>query len=104
MASRRMETGKKAVWLISNAEKVGSFCNDLVGDICGVMSGATGAAIAARLFDGLHGDVWLTADYDFTDFGDYRRLQSHRKADCRQIQRKNRVVHSEGNVRIQKLI
>ncbi len=60
MASRRMETGKKAVWLISNAEKVGSFCNDLVGDICGVMSGATGAAIAARLFDGLHGDVWLT--------------------------------------------
>lgn len=60
MASRRMETGKKAVWLISNAEKVGSFCNDLVGDICGVMSGATGTTIAVRLFDGLPGGVWLT--------------------------------------------
>ncbi|HOJ47302.1 MAG TPA: hypothetical protein PLD48_00335 [Bacillota bacterium] len=60
MAARRMVTGKKAVWLISNAEKVGSFCNDLVGDICGVMSGATGTAIAARLFDGMASEVWLT--------------------------------------------
>ena len=60
MAARRMVTGKKAVWLISNAEKVGSFCNDLVGDICGVMSGATGTAIAARLFDGMVSEVWLT--------------------------------------------
>lgn len=60
MASRRMATGKKAVWLISNAEKVGSFCNDLVGDICGVMSGATGTAIAARLFNGMASEVWLT--------------------------------------------
>ena len=60
MASRRMETGKKAVWLISNAEKVGSFCNDLIGDISGVMSGAAGAAIAAKLFSGKIGGVWLT--------------------------------------------
>ena len=59
MASRRLKTGRKAVWLISNAEKVSSFCNDLIGDIAGVMSGATGAAIAARLFTG-SGAVWLT--------------------------------------------
>jgi len=55
-----METGKKAVWLISNAEKVGSFCSDLIGDICGVMSGATGTTIAARLFDDVASGVWLT--------------------------------------------
>lgn len=50
MASRKLKAGKKAVWLISNAEKVASFCNDVVGDIAGVVSGATGAAIAAILF------------------------------------------------------
>lgn len=52
MAARRLETGKKAVWLISNSEKVSSFCNDLIGDIAGVLSGATGAAIAVKLFPG----------------------------------------------------
>ena len=50
MASRRIAAGKKAVSLIKNAEKVSSFCNDVIGDICGVISGATGAAIAVRLF------------------------------------------------------
>lgn len=52
MAARRLKTGKKAVWLISNTEKVSSFCGDLIGDISGVLSGATGAAIAAKLFSG----------------------------------------------------
>ncbi len=55
MAARRLKAGKKAVWLITNAEKVSSFCNDLIGDIAGVMSGATGAAIAVNLFPG---NVW----------------------------------------------
>ncbi len=50
MAARRLKTGKKAVWLANNAEKVSSFCNDIVGDIAGVVSGATGAGIAAKLF------------------------------------------------------
>ena len=50
MAARRIPAGKKAVALIKNAEKVSSFCNDVIGDICGVISGATGAVIAVRLF------------------------------------------------------
>ncbi len=50
MASRRLKTGQKAVWLANNAEKVSSFCNDIVGDIAGVVSGATGAGIAVKLF------------------------------------------------------
>lgn len=50
MAARKLKTGQKAVWLINNAEKVSSFCNDIIGDIAGIVSGATGAAIAANLF------------------------------------------------------
>lgn len=59
MASRRLRAGKKGVWLINNSAKVTSFCNDIVGDICGVVSGATGTAIAARLFLGA-GAFWMT--------------------------------------------
>lgn len=50
MAARRLKAGQKAVWLVNNAEKVSSFCNDIIGDIAGIVSGATGAAIAANLF------------------------------------------------------
>lgn len=59
MAARKLRAGKKGVWLISNSAKVSSFCNDIVGDICGVVSGATGTAIAAKLFVGA-GAFWLT--------------------------------------------
>ena len=57
MAARRLKTGQKAVWLINNAEKVSSFCNDIVGDIAGVVSGATGAGIAVKLFINLDSDI-----------------------------------------------
>lgn len=50
MAAKKKSVGKKAVWLINNAEKVSSFCNDIVGDIAGVVSGATGAGIAVKVF------------------------------------------------------
>ena len=57
MAARRLKTGQEAVWLINNAEKVSSFCNDIVGDIAGVVSGATGAGIAVKLFVSVDPDI-----------------------------------------------
>ncbi len=57
MAARRLKTGQKAVWLVNNAEKVSSFCNDIVGDIAGVVSGATGAGIAVKLFGTMDADI-----------------------------------------------
>lgn len=57
MAARRLKTGQKAVSLINNAEKVSSFCNDIVGDIAGVVSGATGAGIAIKLFSEMDADI-----------------------------------------------
>ncbi len=43
MASRKKLGAKQAIRLIRNANKVSSFCNDVVGDICGVLSGSIGA-------------------------------------------------------------
>ena len=62
MAAKKDPVGKRAVWLIANAEKVSSFCNDIVGDICGVVSGASAASIAVVLFSGLEYEAafWLT--------------------------------------------
>ena len=48
MASRRVPGAKEAIRLLRNAGRVSSICNDVIGDICGVVSGAASATIAAR--------------------------------------------------------
>mgnify|MGYP001064493033 CR=1 FL=1 len=54
MAAHRVRGAREAVWMVRNAEKVSSICNDVVGDICGIVSGATSAVIVARLQTGLN--------------------------------------------------
>lgn len=48
MASKRVPEAATALRLLRRAERVSSFCNDVVGDICGVISGSASAVIAAR--------------------------------------------------------
>ena len=49
MAARKVPGSEQGVWILNNAEKVSNFCNDVIGDICGIVSGATGAAIVTML-------------------------------------------------------
>lgn len=49
MASRKFYGAKQAIMLIRNANKVSSFCNDVVGDICGVISGTASGFIILRI-------------------------------------------------------
>lgn len=48
MASKRVNGANQAVWIVRNAEKVSNFCNDVIGDICGIISGTTGAVIVLQ--------------------------------------------------------
>ncbi len=54
MASHREKGAQEALFLLRNAEKVSSFCNDVVGDICGIVSGTTAAVIVAKLQAGFN--------------------------------------------------
>lgn len=49
MASQKVKGAKTAIMLKKNSEKVSSFCNDVIGDICGIISGSTGAVISAKI-------------------------------------------------------
>lgn len=53
MTTRRVPGARQALWMVQNADRMASVCNDVVGDICGIVSGATGAVIVARLQKGL---------------------------------------------------
>lgn len=48
-ASKRLRGAIHSLILIRNAHKVAAICNDVVGDICGTVSGALGVAIVLQV-------------------------------------------------------
>lgn len=48
-AAKRLPGSRQSVLLVKSADRVANFCNDVVGDVAASVSGAAGAAIAARL-------------------------------------------------------
>lgn len=59
MNSRKVRGADIAVKFKKNANKVASFCNDVIGDICGIVSGSAGAMIAISLADTLNIDKFI---------------------------------------------
>ena len=49
MAARKVPGAQESIALLRNAERVSSICNDVVGDICGVVSGSASATIAVQI-------------------------------------------------------
>ena len=49
MAAQKIKAGKTGLALIRKADQVSSFCNDVIGDICGVVSGSAAATIAIKI-------------------------------------------------------
>lgn len=61
MSSKKIKGAKKAVSFKKNADKVSSFCNDVIGDICGIISGSAGVAVATSLANTYNLNIFYTA-------------------------------------------
>lgn len=49
MASRRIKGSQVAIKLVKNAERVSNICCDVIGDICGIVSGSCTLAIVINI-------------------------------------------------------
>jgi len=49
MSSRKLQGAKTAVVLTRHASILSNICNDVIGDICGIISGAAGAVVISKL-------------------------------------------------------
>ena len=49
MAANKVEEAKYAIKLVRNAGQVSNFCNDVIGDISGIISGAVGTTVIYKL-------------------------------------------------------
>lgn len=59
MASKKVKGSSHSVRLLKNSDKLASICNDVIGDVCGVVSGSAGVLVANTLADILNKDVSL---------------------------------------------
>lgn len=49
MASAKVKSASSSIFLIRHASKVSNFCNDVIGDICGIISGTSAAYIIVKM-------------------------------------------------------
>ena len=49
MSSRKVKGGKIGVKLMKNTSKVSSVCCDVIGDVCGIVSGTSGVVIVSLI-------------------------------------------------------
>ncbi len=60
MNSRKVPSADVAVKMIKSADKTSNFCCDVLGDVCGIISGAAGMTIATCLVNFYKTDVLFT--------------------------------------------
>lgn len=60
MNSKKINYAKIAIKLINNNAKVSSFCNDVIGDICGIISGSAGVIISSNISKTLNTNTFIT--------------------------------------------
>lgn len=49
MAAEKLDGAKQAIKIIRNADKFSNFCNDVIGDISGIISGTASAIVVLKL-------------------------------------------------------
>ncbi len=60
-STRKIKGAKESLSLIKNSVKVSSVCNDVIGDICGIISGGMGAMIALTLAKYINNNVVVSS-------------------------------------------
>ena len=48
-SAKKIKGSKEGVQLIKNSPRIASICNDVIGDICGIISGSCGAILAIQI-------------------------------------------------------
>ncbi|WP_338016884.1 hypothetical protein [Paenibacillus antri] len=62
MAAEKVPGAKQSIFIVRNADRFSNFCNDVVGDICGIISGTASALVVGKMIvSSSEGDGLLTA-------------------------------------------
>jgi CBS domain containing-hemolysin-like protein len=59
-SAKKIKGSKEGVHLIKNSPRIASICNDVIGDICGIISGSCGAMLSIYLATKFNFNVVVT--------------------------------------------
>ncbi len=59
MASKRVAGSRQAINIVRNADRFSNFCNDVIGDISGIISGTASALVVLKLIASMDSDHTL---------------------------------------------
>ncbi len=59
MSAHKVHGAKVAIMFKKNADKVASFCCDVIGDICGIISGSAGVIVSTNISSTLHLNTFI---------------------------------------------
>ncbi len=68
MAAHRVRGARQAIALIGARDKVSNFCNDVIGDICGIVSGSASAVVVAYVLTAFPGGNSILISLGITGF------------------------------------
>ncbi len=54
MASKKVKGSKHSIKLLKNSDKLASICNDVIGDVAGVVSGSAGMLVSSSIAEELN--------------------------------------------------
>ena len=85
MAAKKIYGAKQAINLSRNSPKVSNFCADVIGDICGVLSGSLSAMIVMKLTE----NYGVSADFQIVLSAIVAAITVGGKAITKEIAKKN---------------
>ena len=50
LSSKKIKGAKQGIYMIKNSNQISSICNDIVGDVCGIISGSIGAILTINIY------------------------------------------------------
>lgn len=100
MASRKVKGAQEAISLLRSADKVSTVCNDVIGDICGIISGTAVAVIVGLIVTGKTASTTLSVVFQLALSAFVAGLTIGGKAIFKNVAIKNstKIVHAASKV------
>lgn len=99
MASQKVYAARHAIYLIRNANRVSSFCNDVIGDICSIIAGSASALILINIVGaGIHDSVSRIVNLAFAALVASLTIGGKALGKTFAIEKSNYVVYTVGAV------
>ncbi|WP_156647166.1 hypothetical protein [Lentibacillus sp. JNUCC-1] len=101
MAAEKVNGAKESVIIVRNADKFASFCNDVIGDISGIVSGTASSIVVlqiANLLNGSQGSIYIILNVFLTSLVAAMTVGGKAVGKTMAIQSSTKIIFTAGKI------